>query len=164
MICNFKAIRKQMGYSQIKLAQISQISLPTIQNIEAGKANPTIDILEKLTHALGLELSISSAPFDAERAISLGVPLLGNSQIKGSEKQLIKESKKWVHLLSNKALKERETEAIVAFLMALKDHFPVFYKNEIACPLFEKEIEESRNNGRIIKLRRIALSNLGQYL
>jgi len=48
MLYNLRILRSQSGYSQVRLAQESGVSLPTIQNIEAQKANPTIDILEKI--------------------------------------------------------------------------------------------------------------------
>jgi transcriptional regulator with XRE-family HTH domain len=168
MIVDFKALRISLGFSQVKLAHESKVSLPTIQNIEANKANPTIDVLEKLAIALGLELKFQPIPFDIERAIALGVPLINTTSpsriIVVNATSLKNEARKWHHTLKLNALKEREEMALISFLTAMKDHYPTFYQNEIVCPLFEKKIKEMRSSGKVIKLRRMALSNLSKYL
>lgn len=167
MIFNLKDLRSQSGYSQVRLAQESGVSLPTIQNIEALKANPTIDILEKIFLALGLRLTISPPVFDVTRAIQFGVPLSGENEInpqKVNQALLEKESKKWIHLFSQNQFNEREAESILAFLMAIHDHYPTYYTRSLSCPLFDQKIEQARKNGRIIKLRRIALAQVSRYL
>lgn len=167
MLYNLKSLRTQSGYTQVRLAQESGVSLPTIQNIEARKGNPTIDILEKILMALGLKLSISNPAFDFERAIELGVPLSGESKInlkKTNKVLLAKESKKWVYLFINNQLNKREEEALLAFLMAIMDHYPTYYSDFLACPIFDQKIKETRNDGRLLKLRRIALAQLSRYL
>jgi len=62
---NFEAIasylvkrRKTLGISQKELAELSGISLHSLSNIESGKGNPTIEVLEKLTDTLGLVISV----------------------------------------------------------------------------------------------------------
>lgn len=62
---NFEAIasylvkrRKTLGISQKELAELSGISLHSLSNIESGKGNPTIKVLEKLTDTLGLVISV----------------------------------------------------------------------------------------------------------
>jgi transcriptional regulator with XRE-family HTH domain len=49
-------IRNQKKWSQSKLSLISGVSRTYISEIEAGKYNPTIDIICKLTKALGCSL------------------------------------------------------------------------------------------------------------
>ncbi len=51
-----KERRSILGISQQDLADISGVSLRTIKIIEAGESNPSVDTLEKIGLALGLEL------------------------------------------------------------------------------------------------------------
>ena len=52
---NIKALRKQLGWSQELLAEKTGVSAPYITQIEAGKRTPSLDIVEKLAIALGVE-------------------------------------------------------------------------------------------------------------
>ncbi len=161
-----KLHRKKVNLSQFQLAQQSGVSLPTIQNIEAQKSNPTMAIVEKLLAPLGLELIIQNLEWDRQKAIDLGVALSAAKKSKRmpSKDELILESKKWIHLIDSQELEPREKEALVAFLMAIKDGFTSFYKQWIQCPTFDELIKQHRKNEKVIKLRRISLSYLGQYL
>jgi transcriptional regulator with XRE-family HTH domain len=167
MLFNLKILRSQFGYSQVKLSHESQVSLPTIQNIEAGKANPTIDVLVRLTKVFGLSIKIEPQPFDIEKAIALGVPLASMSKTSSppmvNSKILKQEVKSWHHPLLANSLAEREEVAMVSFIIALKDHYASFY-DEIKSPIFEQKIKEYGYCGKVIKLRRMALSNLSKYL
>ena len=54
-------IRKRLmslRIDQRTLSEIARISVHTLSNIEAGKSNPTVAILERLLNALGMELRI----------------------------------------------------------------------------------------------------------
>lgn len=168
MLCNIKELRTILGYSQVRLANESKISLPTIQNIEAEKANPSLDILEKLFLALGIELTIKPLAFDAEKAILLGVPLTSRvnnkSLIRPTINMLKEEAIKWNHALLGNSISERERLALIGFLMSVKDHFPTYYNREICFPVFEKQINLLRGDGRVIKLRRISLSTVSKFL
>lgn len=50
-------LRTIKGYSLLELEELSGVSKTTINNIENGKANPTMDTLLLLAKALGVELS-----------------------------------------------------------------------------------------------------------
>ena len=50
-------LRTAKGYSLRELEEISGVSKTTINNIENGKANPTIETLLLLAKALDVELS-----------------------------------------------------------------------------------------------------------
>ncbi len=53
-----KRLREKLGLSQEKLARLADVSNNTIINIEAGKQqNPTIDTLNKIAKALGVEIN-----------------------------------------------------------------------------------------------------------
>jgi transcriptional regulator with XRE-family HTH domain len=161
-----KQIRNDLGFTQMELATKSGISLPTIQNIEAGKANPSLDVLLKILSVLGLEIKVSAQPYQAERIIFLGVPLSSSqtrSYLKPTRDLLISEVTKWAHYFKENVFSEREALAVTSFLCAIKDYWPTIY-NEIECPIFEKQINASRYNGHLIKLRRMAIANLSIYL
>ena len=58
----------------------------------------------------------------------------------------------------------REELAVIAFIMALKDHYTDFYNREIAAPIFDNKIERERHNGHVLKLRRISIAAMSKYL
>ena len=57
MTYNVWQLRTAKGYSLRELEEISGVSKTTINNIENGKANPTIETLLLLAKALNVELS-----------------------------------------------------------------------------------------------------------
>ena len=52
---NIKSLRKTLGWSQELLAEKTGVSAPYITQIEARKRTPSLDIVEKLASALGVE-------------------------------------------------------------------------------------------------------------
>ena len=50
--------RELLGLSQAQLAALSGISIRTIQLVEQGKANPSLDTLINLIDILGLQLQL----------------------------------------------------------------------------------------------------------
>ena len=55
---NLKKLRESKGFSQEKLARLSDVANNTIVKIEAGKnQNPTLDTLEKIAKALDLKIA-----------------------------------------------------------------------------------------------------------
>ena len=61
--------------SQVDLAFRTGVSLPTIQNIEAGTANPSIAILKKIVNCFGYEITITPSEPDWKKLIALGLPM-----------------------------------------------------------------------------------------
>ena len=51
--------RKKLGLSQDDLAEISGVSPRTINSVELGKANPSINVLNKMVKPLGFVVSLS---------------------------------------------------------------------------------------------------------
>lgn len=51
-----KERRSQLGISQLDLAEISEVSIATIKDIERGKGNPSLSTLEKIADVLGMEI------------------------------------------------------------------------------------------------------------
>lgn len=54
-----KERRGTLGISQLDLAEMSGVGIATVKSIECGKANPSIQTVEKVLEVLGLELSLS---------------------------------------------------------------------------------------------------------
>ena len=54
-----KKRRKELGISQVDLAEMSGISLATIKNIERGKGNPSYETIFRIMEVLGIEISFS---------------------------------------------------------------------------------------------------------
>ena len=67
---NIKSLRKQLGWSQEALAEKTGVSAPYITQIEVGKRTPSLDIVEKLASALGVEYKVLfEAQNSAENAV-----------------------------------------------------------------------------------------------
>ena len=58
IIEQIKERRKVLAISQETLAEISGVGLRTLKQFESGKGNPTLETLQKLCDALGLELKL----------------------------------------------------------------------------------------------------------
>ena len=54
---HLRRLRKQRGLSQQALADEADISWPTVQRVEAGTQNATLEVLGALAQALGISLS-----------------------------------------------------------------------------------------------------------
>jgi y4mF family transcriptional regulator len=53
-----KARRKELKITQPHLAELAQISTNTLYKIEKGEANPSFDVLNKLSEVLGMQLML----------------------------------------------------------------------------------------------------------
>ena len=171
----FRNLRKCLKISQARLADVSGVSLPSIQNIEAGIANPSADTIEKIAKALGLRLVL--LPLEADWAIlSLcGVPLV-LSDIEAEKIRGLKPSRELLfenlprallEIAANPETNSRHKDALVALLYALKMHFHASYqKLLLQLPGVDDLVQtvSDKMPGRIIKLQRIATSNLAGYL
>lgn len=58
IINQIKERRKVLAISQETLADISGVGLRTLKQFESGKGNPTLETLQKLCDALGLEIKL----------------------------------------------------------------------------------------------------------
>jgi transcriptional regulator with XRE-family HTH domain len=50
--------RKALKITQPDLAELANVATNTLYKIERGQANPTMDIIEKITDVLGLEIKL----------------------------------------------------------------------------------------------------------
>jgi transcriptional regulator with XRE-family HTH domain len=53
-----KERRKQLGITQKHLAELAEVNYNTVYKIETGQVSPTIELLQKLTAVLGMELKL----------------------------------------------------------------------------------------------------------
>lgn len=51
-----KSRRATLGISQLDLAEMSEVSLATVKDIERGKGNPSLSTVGKLLEVLGMEI------------------------------------------------------------------------------------------------------------
>ena len=79
-----RELRQQRRFSQEHLAFESGISITHLRLIETGKKNPTIKVIEKITHALGVSLHVffNDALPDDDTTDELMLQLM--EQLKGS--------------------------------------------------------------------------------
>lgn len=164
---NIALKRHQVGLSQSKLAHEAGVSLPTIQNLEAGKGNPTLDVLEKVARALGESIEWLTPPIDWEEGSWLGIPLLGGKRrFTGfpHPDRLVHFLRRTFQNLKTVPLQERELQALGALLMALKQHFHRFYRDRVKSEVAEEILSRVEDDPKVLKLRRIALSRLAEYL
>lgn len=50
--------RHQLNITQQDLAEMAEVSIATIKDIERGKGNPSLNTLEKICTVLGLEIHL----------------------------------------------------------------------------------------------------------
>lgn len=51
-----KQRRETLSITQLDLAEMSQVGLATIKDIERGKGNPSLNTIKKILDVLGLEI------------------------------------------------------------------------------------------------------------
>ena len=51
-----KQRREKLSLTQQDLAEMSQVGLATIKDIERGKENPTLSVVKKILDILGIEI------------------------------------------------------------------------------------------------------------
>jgi transcriptional regulator with XRE-family HTH domain len=166
-----KESRTFLNLTQVELAQLAVVSLPTLQNIESGKSNPSLSIVLNLLEVLGLNLKMDTHPIDWNLLSINGIPLLLNSDIKLSStestipNEFTRELRKALLLLKQGLLnvKSREVEAFIAYLWALRDHYISSYKKIVGEDIKLDSYINKNNINNLIKLRRIAIANIRSF-
>lgn len=159
-----RTLRRAKGLTQQELATRAQVGLATIQNIEAGRANPELSTLESILGIFGFELELKSRMLDWSTLTLLGVPLMTGSTIEGfrvTARYMIETLNQSTGSLLEMDSKSRECAAVSSFLRALQDHYPSLWQH-----LDADLVAWLKKNSKFasIKLRRLALQRLGEYL
>ena len=158
--------RHSNGLTQFELAQRAGISLPCLQNIEAGRGNPELSTLNAIFRVLGLELKVEISPVDWDALAACGAPLMTttHSSIRATPALLVAQLNRAIRGPSLNAANEREFEALLALVSALQDHFPSFFRKHFKKSHPIHEFASTPRTGRIVKLRRQAIAKLASYL
>ena len=53
-----RARRKELGVTQLHLAELAGVNVNTIYNLEHGEGNLTLNVLSKILDVLGLEIKL----------------------------------------------------------------------------------------------------------
>ena len=61
-----RAVRKERGYTQEQLAELTKLSTRHIAGIEKGEANPSFEVLHTITTALGVSFDTIFNPADEQ--------------------------------------------------------------------------------------------------
>jgi transcriptional regulator with XRE-family HTH domain len=173
--------RELLGLTQTGLAHHAGVSLPTIQNLEAGRANPTQATLAAVLGALGMELRLVSRPADWDALVRCGAPLLiaglhgspedgaevRETSFRPTPELLLAHLRDACLELTDEAEddgQERRRDAVRALLVALRGHFPSFFREHLSgVPLYEGYLS-APVDGRTIRLAREAVAVLAEYL
>lgn len=105
-----------------------------------------------------------------EKLAAYGVPILTTrspAKLKRTRAGLVRLLKSTCEALENRASKdriEREREAIQALLLAIEDHYPKFFEAELKKYSAVRRLAPKNITGRLIRLRRQALTVLATYL
>lgn len=161
--------RKTLGFSQVALSARSGVSLPTLQRIESGKANPSLSTMELLASALDLELSCHERSIDWDELAAFGLPLQRREirHVRKTRENFFTAMFRACSLFEQERhLPDfpRKKEALIGTLLALKLHYADLYKELChRCPVVE-QLFQDMIEGKHIKLKRLALAQLGTYL
>lgn len=161
--------RTALGLTQSRLAARAGVSLPTVQNVEAGRANPAHATLCRLLGPLGLSLELGVPRADWDALAAHGLPLG-----RGPAPPVRPRAPSLVRLVRDAALDlaltpagpetERRREALQALLLAIRTHFPSFFRRNLDRLPAVRLLLPGEPPGRVVKLGRIAREAVARYL
>jgi transcriptional regulator with XRE-family HTH domain len=160
IVKSIRSLRHKRGLTQSQLAEKAKISLPTIQNIEGGRGNPSLSVLEAILGVLGAKLEI-------EVLNNFDIVQFFNSQKSDMTQGEIFNAIENMTRIENAQLSDRARDVWVGFFVALNDHYPQLLKKHLGdkkiSPALMRSSEDIDQN-RLLKFRRIWLSHLSQVL
>jgi transcriptional regulator with XRE-family HTH domain len=169
-LATIRSFRHALGMSQTALAMKGGVSLPTIQTIERGVANPCLGTLDRVLGALGLRLEVVEVEPDWDLLVSLGLPLttcLQGEDAAPTRDLLVHHLLLAMRYLDGRRDKEgfeRHRHALAGIVFALERHYPTLYRKAIGkSPMVQKLLDEVPLE-RQIRLSRVALTRLQEYL
>lgn len=154
-----KETRLQRQLTQMEVARRSHLSLATIQNLEAGRGNPSWDTLVNLFQILGLKIELQKLALDWPLLIALGCPLLNDSRPAPlPDRERLMATLQFIDFSQHEAeMESREKQAVLSWLWALHDHYFSLWK--FVHPQTQKWFLKQKAQASI-KLRRLALTQL----
>jgi len=161
--------RRELGLTQATLSAEAGVSLATVQNVEAGTANPSLATLEKLLGALGLRLRVGPDGADWDLLASFGLPLTTAESRPpragiGDLPEQISQAALELSRGERDEARQRKLESLQALLLALSQHFPSVYRQWFGRVPIVRRLVPPEPSGRIIKLARVASSRLAEAL
>ena len=166
---NLAERRKQLGLTQVELSRLAGVSLATLQNVEASRANPSLDVMSRILAPLGLAVEYCPVAADWDLLCTLGLPLAPQRDVDVRATAPLL----W-HQLRRAALElaaatdsagvHRKADAVGAVLYALKSHFPTFYRQHLQKSTLLSALLPGKLDGRLISLARIATRQLSEYI
>ena len=155
--------------TQAHLCTSAGVSRATLQNLEAGRANPSIGTLLRILDELGLGLECPAQPADWDALCALGLPLLARESrsVERRPEVLARHLHCAVAELTDPmgdVVDGRQRDSLRALLLALRDHFPGVFRDHLARATGMAHLLEGPWTGREIKLTRIARRSLAEYL
>lgn len=148
---------------------MARVSLATVQNIEAGRANPAVGTLGRILDVLGMDLELRRRPVDWDLLVAMGVPLQqqGAANVRPTPELLARLLRSAVAELMQCPgvdVDQRKMEAVQATLCAAQRHFPTFYRRYFARNLLACALVRRKTTGRLVRQGRLAASRLAEYL
>lgn len=157
-------LRHQFGLSQMELAKKAKVSLATIQNLEAGKANPSLETIQKILSSLGSQFDISDKSTNIEMLNKLGLPLLVSEEIaKDVTVEILVDELKIAFKNYDKS-EHRLKTVLESCYLALKSHYKSFFKKYFLKMPVMKEMDNIKITGQHLKFRRIIIGNFARYI
>ncbi|MCM0607107.1 MAG: helix-turn-helix domain-containing protein [Xanthomonadaceae bacterium] len=158
--------RKSMKLSQSALSSLSGVSVPMIQLIESEKGNPSIKTLVMILDSLHMKLVCKEEKFNWDRFARHTALLYEQGTVERAfctEQTLVSCLIAAGETLA-KEKDQRKKEALESTLLALELYYPDFYRQLLVESSALKKLCAFSISGRHIKLKRIALERLKDYL
>ena len=166
---NLAERRRLLGLTQAELSRLARVSLATLQNVEADRANPSLDLLSRILAHLGLQVEYAPRAADWDLLCSLGLPLMAEAPGSARPSGDLLVAQLRLAALELTQVEQcpdapRKLEAVQALVAALKSHFPTFFEFTVAkSPLLGALVPRDMS-GRLIRLSRAARPRLAEYL
>ena len=162
--------RQDLGLTQAALAARAGVSLATVQNVEAGRANPSLATLRKVLAPLALDFGVRPQSVDWDVLAGIGVPLSRSRRAArgvdpaGLPGLVRRAARELAAGGGASAGVERKREALQAYLLALRLHFPTTWRRVRHGRPEVGRMLPSRPSGRVIKLARVAVRRLAEVV
>ncbi len=161
-----KLQREKLGLTQAQISQLSGVSLPTIQLIEAGRGNPSLRVLEPLLKSVGLKLIPKRKDTEWDVLCYMGLPI-GEpfKRLHGSftfERFAMAIKHGCLEMLESP--EPRRIEALTAMIFTIRKHFPKWFSRYLEKSPVVGELMGRKLDGRILKLSRAVLPSLARHL